>query len=58
MTAPFVLSAYDSTYSLMMATNGTESQLAVQMLYPFLITSGATIATDTAVPTAPIVITI
>ena len=42
----------------MMATNGTESQLAVQMLYPFLITSGATIATDTLVPTAPIVITI
>ncbi len=65
LTSPFRMTVFDSqdydiaiTMKNMTSADGSPNPLSVQMTLSFLITSNATLRTNTAITTAPIVITI
>ena len=58
-TTPFTIAVFDrEDYDIGVTMNSADSQLIVQMNLPYLITSNATLRTNTDITTAPIVITI
>lgn len=65
VTSPFRIAVFDSqdydiavTMKTTTIADGSPNSLSVQMSLPFLITSNATLRTNTDITTAPIVITI